>query len=73
LSAKFCGGRLNHSTYEYYQPNMMAWQLGCGQMPQGLFLHESSNPERKSMTAYKPEGSSSTNVVQLFTPGLSHP
>jgi hypothetical protein len=24
LPAEFCGGRLNHSTYEYYQPNMMA-------------------------------------------------
>jgi hypothetical protein len=24
LPAEFCGGRLNHSSYEYYQPNMMA-------------------------------------------------
>jgi hypothetical protein len=30
LPAEFCGGRLNHSTYEYYQPNVMARQLGCG-------------------------------------------
>jgi hypothetical protein len=32
LPAEFCGGSINHSTYEYYQPNMMARQLGCGQM-----------------------------------------
>jgi hypothetical protein len=73
LPAEFCGGRLNHSTYEYYQPNMMARQLGCGQMPQDYSFMNSSNPERKSRTAYKPEGSSSTNAVQLSTPGLSHP
>jgi hypothetical protein len=30
LPAEFSGGRLNHSTYEYYQPNLMARQLGCG-------------------------------------------
>jgi hypothetical protein len=42
LPAEFSGGRLNHSTYEYYQPNMVARQLGCGQMPPRLFLHEFS-------------------------------
>jgi hypothetical protein len=30
LPAEFCGGRLNNSTYEYYQPNMVARQLACG-------------------------------------------
>jgi hypothetical protein len=33
LPAEFCGGRLVQSTFEYYQPNMMARQLGCGQVP----------------------------------------
>jgi hypothetical protein len=27
VPAEFCGGRKNHSTFEYYQPNMMARQL----------------------------------------------
>jgi hypothetical protein len=47
LPAEFCGGRLNHSTYEYYQPNMMARQLGCGQMPPRLFLHEFLKPREE--------------------------
>jgi hypothetical protein len=49
LPAEFCGGRLNHSTYEYYQPNMMARQLGCGQMPPRLFLHEFLEPREEIM------------------------
>jgi hypothetical protein len=36
LPAEFSGGRQNHSTYEYYQPNMVARQLGCGQVPPRL-------------------------------------
>jgi hypothetical protein len=44
LLAEFCGGRQVHSTYEYYQPNMMARQLGCGQVPPKLFLHEFLKP-----------------------------
>jgi hypothetical protein len=44
LPAEFYGGRLNHSTYEYYQPNIMARQLGCGQVPLRLFLHEFLKP-----------------------------
>jgi hypothetical protein len=40
LPAEFCGGRHVQSTYEYYQPNIMARQLGCGQVPPRLFLHE---------------------------------
>jgi hypothetical protein len=47
LPAEFCGERLNHSTYEYYQPNMMARQLGCGQMPPRLFLHEFLKPREE--------------------------
>jgi hypothetical protein len=44
---------LNHSTYEYYQPNLMARQLGCGQMPQDCFCMNSSSPERKSKNLCK--------------------
>jgi hypothetical protein len=40
LPAEFSGGRQNQSTFEYYQPNMMARQIGCGQVPLRLFLHE---------------------------------
>jgi hypothetical protein len=47
LPAEFCEGRLNHSTYEYYQPNMMDQQLGCGQMPPRLFLHEFLKPREE--------------------------
>jgi hypothetical protein len=48
LPAEFSGGRQNQSTFEYYQPNMMARQLGCGQVPPRLFLHEFLKP-RKDM------------------------
>jgi hypothetical protein len=44
LPAEFSGGRQNQSTFEYYQPNMMARQLGCGQVPPRLFLHEFLKP-----------------------------
>jgi hypothetical protein len=47
LPAEFNGGRLTHSTYEYYQPNVMARQLGCGQMPPRLFLHEFLKPREE--------------------------
>jgi hypothetical protein len=47
LPAEFNGGRLNHSTYEYYQPNVMARQLGCGQIPPRLFLHEFLKPREE--------------------------
>jgi hypothetical protein len=40
LPAEFCEGRLVQSTFEYYQLNMIARQLGCGQVPPRLFLHE---------------------------------
>jgi hypothetical protein len=44
LPAEFCGGRQIQSTFEYYQPNMMARQLGCGQVPSRLFLYEFLKP-----------------------------
>jgi hypothetical protein len=47
LPAEFCGGRQNHSTYEYYQPNIVARQLGCGQVPPRLFLHEFLKPREE--------------------------
>jgi hypothetical protein len=34
-------------TYEYYQPNIMAQQLGCGQIPPRLFLHEFLKPREE--------------------------
>jgi hypothetical protein len=48
LLAELCGGRLVQSTFEYYQPNMMARQLGCGQVPQGYFSMNLSSPEKIS-------------------------
>jgi hypothetical protein len=44
LPAEFCEGRQIQSTFEYYQPNMMARQLGCGQVLPRLFLHEFLKP-----------------------------
>jgi hypothetical protein len=47
LPAEFNRGRQNHSTFEYYQPNMMSRQLGCGQVPPRLFLDEFLKPKEK--------------------------
>jgi hypothetical protein len=47
LPAEFSGGRQNQSTFEYYQPNTMARQLGCGQVPPRLFLHEFLKPREE--------------------------
>jgi hypothetical protein len=47
LLAEFSGGRQNQSTFEYYQPNMMARQLGCGQVPPRLFLHGFLKPREE--------------------------
>jgi hypothetical protein len=52
LPAEFSGWRLNHITYEYYQPNMMARQLGCGQMPPRLFLHEFLKPREHVLSEH---------------------
>jgi hypothetical protein len=47
LPAEFSEGRQNQSTFEYYQPNMMARQLGCGPVPPRLFLHEFLKPKEE--------------------------
>jgi hypothetical protein len=79
LPAEFCGGRLNHSTYEYYQPNIMARQLGCGQVPPRLFLHEFLKPreeikeniQARRVFEYQ---RSPTMYTWLFTPTtIAHP
>jgi hypothetical protein len=73
LSAEFSGGRLTYNTYEYYQPNMMARQLGYGQMTPRLFLHEFLNPERKSRNLLKLAEFFNMHAFLLFIPGLSFP
>jgi hypothetical protein len=73
LPAEFNGGRLNVSTYEYYQPNVMARQIGCGQMPPRLFLHEFLSLGKKSKRACTAVGSSNMCVVLLPTPVLLCP
>jgi hypothetical protein len=79
LPAEFCGGRLNHSTYEYYQPNMMARQLGCGQMPPRLFLHEFLKPREEIIENIQARrvfeyNCSPTLYAWLFTPTtIAHP
>jgi hypothetical protein len=65
LPAEFCGGRQIQSTFEYYQPNMMATQLGCGHVPQGYSFMNTSSLERISRNPYKQRGSLSTNSAQL--------
>jgi hypothetical protein len=66
LPAEFCGGRLVQGTFEYSQPNMMARQLGCGQVPQGYFSMNFSSPERISRNPWKQEGFLSINAARLF-------
>jgi hypothetical protein len=79
LPAEFCGGRLNHNTYEYYQPNMMARQLGCGQMPPRLFLHEFLKPREEITVNIQARrvfeyNCSPTLYDWLFTPTtIAHP
>jgi hypothetical protein len=79
LPAKFCGGRLNHNTYEYYQPNIMARQLGCGQMPPILFLHEFLKPREEIKDSIQARRvfeyeCSPTLYTWLFTPTtIVHP
>jgi hypothetical protein len=66
LPAEFCGGRLVQSTFEYYQQNVMARQLGCGQVSQGYFSMNFSSPERISRNPWKQEGFLSINATRLF-------
>jgi hypothetical protein len=79
LPAEFCGERLNHSTYEYYQPNIMARQPRCGQVPPRLFLHEFLKPreeikeniQARRVFEYQ---CSPTMYTRLFTPTtIAHP
>jgi hypothetical protein len=79
LPAEFCGGSLNHSTYEYYQPNVMVRQLGCGQMPPRLFLHEFLKPREEIKESIQARRvfeyqCSPTMYTWLFTPiTIAHP
>jgi hypothetical protein len=47
LPAEFHHGRLLHPTYEFYNPNMSARQLGCGQLPPRLFFSNIIRPREK--------------------------
>jgi hypothetical protein len=79
LPAEFCGGRLNHNTYEYYQPNIMARQLGCGQVPPRLFLREFLKPREEIKESIQARRvfeyqCSPTMYTWLFTPTtIAHP
>jgi hypothetical protein len=66
LPAEFCGGRQVQSTFEYFQPNMMARQLGCGQVPPRLFLHEFLKPREDIKESLEARRIFSINAVQLF-------
>jgi hypothetical protein len=66
LPAEFCGGRLVQSTFEYYHPNMMARQLGCGQVPPRLFLHEFLKPREDIKQSTKQVGFLTTSAAQPF-------
>jgi hypothetical protein len=66
LPAEFSGGRQNQSTFEYYQPNMMAQQLGCGQVPPRLFLREFIKPREELRKTCRLEEFLSIGAVQLF-------
>jgi hypothetical protein len=76
LPAEFCGGRLVQSTFEYYQPNMMARQLGCGQVPR-LFLHEFLKPREdieESIEARRIFEYKCSTTFKLFVPiTFAHP
>jgi hypothetical protein len=71
LPAEFSGGRQNHSTYEHYQPNMMARQLGCGQMPPRLFLHEFLKPREEIKELTQTSRSSSRTEPFTIAPSCS--
>jgi hypothetical protein len=80
LPAEFSGGRQNQSTFEYYQPNMMARQLGYGQVPPRLFLHEFLKPRediKESLLAkriFEYQCSSTVYAPRPFVPiTIAHP
>jgi hypothetical protein len=66
LPAEFSGGRQNQRTFEYYQPNMMARQLGCGQVPPRLLLHEFLKQEKILRNPCKQKESLSISAAQPF-------
>jgi hypothetical protein len=47
LPAEFHHGRSLNPTYEFYNPNMAARQLGCGQLPPKLFFSEMIRPREE--------------------------
>ena len=55
LPAEFHHGWSVHPIYEFYNPNMVARQLGCGQLPPKLFFSEMVRPreEFKEKLEYK--------------------
>jgi hypothetical protein len=80
LPAEFSGGRQNQSTFEYYQPNMMDRQLGCGQVPPRLFFHEFLKPRediKESLQAkrvFEYQCSSTIYAPRPFVPiTIAHP
>jgi hypothetical protein len=80
LPAEFSGGRQNQSTFEYYQPNMMARQLGCGQVPPRLFLHEFLKPREdikellQAKRVFEYQCSSTVYAPRPFVPTtIAHP
>jgi hypothetical protein len=80
LPAEFCGGRNVQSTFEYYQSNMMAMQLGCGQVPPRLFLHEFLKPREdikestQAKRVFEYKCSSTVYTPRPFVPTtLAHP
>jgi len=60
LPAEFHHGRLVQSTYEFYYPNMVARQLGCGQLPP-KFLFSTIIKSRELIT----EGMEAKKVFEL--------
>jgi hypothetical protein len=80
LPAEFSGGRQNQSTFEYYQPNMMARQLGCGQVPPRLILHEFLKPREdikeslQEKTVFEYKCSPTVYAPRPFVPiTIAHP
>jgi hypothetical protein len=71
LPAEFNGGRLNVSTYEYYQFN--GGRLDVDRCPQGYFCTNSLSLGRKSKRVCTAAGSSNMCVSLLSIPVLSCP
>jgi hypothetical protein len=79
LPAEFSGGRQNQSTFVYYQPNMMARQLGCESAPR-IFLHEFLKPREdikellQAKRVFQYQCSSTVYAPRPFVPTtIAHP